>query len=208
MCIKVITADDHEIVRLGLKNLIKIDGSLEIVAEAEDGLQAFDQISKLKPDVAILDISMPNMNGIEVARKIQKENINVKVIILTMHKDREYFKEAMDCGVKGYILKENTTQDLITAIKFVSAGKYFVSPVLSEYLIKRNEEMTTLDNLSTSERRIIKLISKNKTSKEIADELNLSFRTIQNHRTNICNKLGLNGPNSLLHFAMQNKATL
>ncbi|MDP6388140.1 MAG: response regulator transcription factor [Candidatus Pacebacteria bacterium] len=208
MSIKVITADDHEIVRLGLKNLIKTDGSVEIVAEAEDGLQAFDKINKLKPDIAILDISMPNMNGIEVARKIQKENIKVEVIILTMHTGREYFKEAMDCGVKGYILKENATQDLITAIKFVSAGKHFISPQLTEHLIGMNKELTSLQSLSISEKRIIKLISRNKTSKEIAHELSLSFRTVQNHRSNICKKLDINGPNALLQFAIQNKPHL
>ena len=208
MSIKVITADDYEIVRLGLKNLIKLDGSFEIVAEAEDGLQAFDKISKLKPDVAILDISMPNMNGIEVARKIQKENINVEVIILTMHIGREYFKEAMDCGVKGYILKENTTQDLIKGIKFVSAGKHFISPQFAEHLIGMNKELTSLQSLSISEKRIIKLISRNKTSKEIAHELSLSFRTVQNHRSNICKKLEINGPNALLQFAIQNKPHL
>ncbi len=208
MNIKVITADDHEIVRLGLKNLIKTDGSVEIVAEAEDGLQAFDKINKLKPDIAILDVSMPNMNGIEVARKIQKENIKVEVIILTMHTGREYFKEAMDCGVKGYILKENATQDLITAIKFVSAGKHFISPQLTEHLIGMNKELTSLQSLSISEKRIIKLISRNKTSKEIAHELSLSFRTVQNHRSNICKKLEINGPNALLQFAIQNKPHL
>ena len=208
MNIKVITADDHEIVRLGLKNLIKTDGSVEIVAEAEDGLQAFDKINKLKPDIAILDISMPNMNGIEVARKIQKENIKVEVIILTMHTGREYFKEAMDCGVKGYILKENATQDLITAIKFVSAGKHFISPQLTEHLIGMNKELTSLQSLSISEKRIIKLISRNKTSKEIAHELSLSFRTVQNHRSNICKKLDINGPNALLQFAIQKKPHL
>ena len=208
MNIKVITADDHEIVRLGLKNLIKTDGSVEIVAEAEDGLQAFDKINKLKPDIAILDVSMPNMNGIEVARKIQKENIKVEVIILTMHTGREYFKEAMDCGVKGYILKENATQDLITAIKFVSAGKHFISPQLTEHLIGMNKELTSLQSLSISEKRIIKLISRNKTSKEIAHELSLSFRTVQNHRSNICKKLEINGPNALLQFAIQKKPHL
>ncbi|MDP6625900.1 MAG: response regulator transcription factor [Nitrospinota bacterium] len=208
MNIKVITADDHEIVRLGLKNLIKTDGSVEIVAEAEDGLQAFDKINKLKPDIAILDVSMPNMNGIEVARKIQKENIKVEVIILTMHTGREYFKEAMDCGVKGYILKENATQDLITAIKFVSAGKHFISPQLTEHLIGMNKELTSLQSLSISEKRIIKLISRNKTSKEIAHELSLSFRTVQNHRSNICKKLDINGPNALLQFAIQKKPHL
>ena len=208
MSIKVLIADDHEIIRLGLVDLIKGDNLSYLLAEAEDGLQAFNKIKKWKPDIAILDISMPNMNGIEIAREIQKKNIKVEVIILTMHTGEEYFKEAIDYGVKGYVLKSNSSNELLTALKFVSAGKHFISPVLLEYLVKTNKEMTSLDNLSASERRVVKLISENKTSKEIADELSLSFRTIQNHRSNICKKLCLNGPNSLLHFAIQNKPNL
>lgn len=208
MSIKVLIADDHKIFRLGLVDIIKGDNSSYVLAEAEDGLQAFNKIKKWNPDIAILDISMPNMNGLEIAREIQKKKIKVEIIILTMHTGEEYFKEAINYGVKGYVLKDNSSNDLLTAIKFVSAGKHFISPALSEYLVKTNKEMTSLNNLSTSERRIIKLISKNKTSKKIAGELSISFRTVQNHRANICKKLGLNGSNSLLHFAMQNKPNL
>ncbi len=209
---KILLADDHAILRQGLVKIIEDGDSYEVIAEAGDGLQAYEEIKRLKPDIAILDVSMPNMNGLEVAKKIQKEEIDVAVIILTMYVGRKYYQEAMNCGVKGYILKENSAHDLKTALKQVSAGKYFISSHLSDFLSESVKEKQffkqkiAIDDLSRAEKRILKLISANKTSKELADTLSVSFRTIQNHRTHICRKLGLKGMNALLQFAIENKS--
>ena len=209
---KILLADDHVILRQCLVKIIEDGGSYEVVAETGDGLQAFEEIKRLKPDIAILDVSMPTMTGLEVAKKIQKEEIDVAVIILTMYAGRKYYQEAMDCGVKGYILKENSAHDLRTALKQVSDGKYFISSHLSEHLIESVkekrffEENIDIDHLSPAEKRVLKLISENKTSKELADKLSVSFRTVQNHRVHICRKLGLEGMNALLQFAIENKS--
>jgi DNA-binding NarL/FixJ family response regulator len=212
---KVLIADDHPIFRQGLLKIIGADPAFEIVAEIGDGFEALAAIKKMRPDVAVLDISMPQMNGLEIARRVQQENLPVHLVILTMYKEEEYFDEAMEAGVKGYLLKENAVADLRNCLQAVAAGKYYVSPVISGYLINRNArqkalagEKPSLRLLTDTERRILKLLVQNKTSREIAAQLHVSYRTVQNHRANICQKLGLKGYNKLLGFALQNKSSL
>lgn len=211
---KILVADDHAILRQGVVKIIEGDNLFEVVAESDNGLDAFDKIKKIKPDIAILDITMPGMTGLEVARKIKEEGLNVKIIILTVHTGRNYFEEALDCDIKGYVLKQNTAHDLISALHSVIDGKRFISSLLSEYLLKSDEEKQSfnekfsLDDLSPTEKRILTLISENKTSKEIGEQLHLSTKTIQNHRAHICTKMGLSGWNALLTFAVENKAKL
>lgn len=206
MSVKVLIADDHDIIRIGLSRLIKEDNTFEVIDEASDGQQAYEKIKSLTPDIVLMDISMPMMSGLEVAKKIRSENINVKIIILTMHTSHEFFDEALNLNVEGYVLKENTINELMTALRRVSEGKRFISPLLTEYLMENNKNGNLLNLLSPAEKRVFKLISENETSKEIAHELNLSYRTVQNHRANICEKLNLQGMNALLQFAMQNKS--
>lgn len=210
---KVLLADDHSILRQGLIRIIEDDAMFKVIAEAGDGLDALKKIKELKPDIAVIDISMPGMTGLEVAKKIQEdETIGVDIIILTMYVGKKYYKEAMNNGVKGYILKENSAADLKTALQQVASGKYFISPLISDHLPENSTEKNFLNehidinDLSTSEKRVLKLISENKTSKSIAEDLSLSFRTVQNHRSHICRKLGLEGMNSLLQFAIENKS--
>jgi len=211
----VLIADDHNIFRQGLVKIVESEQSFQIAGEASDGMEALIKINELKPDIAIVDISMPVMSGLEVVRQVKKDNSTTHFIILTMHKDDEFFNEALDLGVKGYILKENTTDDLIAALNAISMGGSYISPLLSPQLItirsKRQHlvnNLPSIDNLTITEIRVLKLLSDNKTSKEIADELNISYRTVQNHRGNICEKLGLKGANRLLQFAIENKSAL
>lgn len=215
MKIKVLVADDHHIVRQGIVKLIGSDPDLEITAEAEDGLQAMNKIRDLRPDVAVLDLSMPRLNGLAVARKAREEKLPVKFVILTISADEEFLDEAMEIGAHGYVLKENTGQDLITAIKYAACGKFYISPLISGHLAEQHKkekftarEKASISALTPAECNILRLISEKKTSREIAEELFLSRRTIQNHRSNMCAKLGLRGANALLHFAIENKRNL
>lgn len=212
---KVLIADDHPIMRQGLKNIIEQSDAFEVVAEAGDGDEAMHLLEKLRPDIAVLDISMPGKNGLEVVRESKKLHLETHFVILTMFTEEEYFDAAMDCGVKGYLLKENATADLRNCLKSVAAGKRYVSPDLSDYLFERQErvqklydEVPALQSLTQMEKKILRLISENKTSKEIAAELFVSYRTVQNHRNNICQKLGFRGHNKLLKFALENKSML
>lgn len=215
MAIQVLIADDHHIFRQGLVALMKNHPSYRVIAETGDGKQALDKIKKLKPDIAILDISMPKLSGLEIAKKIKTMKSNVQLIILTMYTEEEFFREAIDCGVKGYVLKDNSQEDLITALESVSNGKLYVSPLLFSHMIKLDRKRKSLikkklaiNNLTSTEREILKHIAENKTSKQIASDQFVSFRTIQNHRTNICRKLDLQGTNALLEFAIENKSSL
>lgn len=208
MTTKVLVADDHPLFRQGLVSAIQQEDAFEVIAEAENGLEAFNLIKKEKPDIAVLDISMPKMNGLEIVRKAQKENLNVKCVIITMHKSRELLDKALEAGVKAYLLKENSASDLVTALNFVLEDRCFISPQISEGLIERNSLKQSIDTLTRSEKRILKLIAQKKSSKEIAEELNISFRTVETHRVNISSKLNLHGMNSLVLFSVENKSII
>jgi DNA-binding NarL/FixJ family response regulator len=209
----IIICDDHPIFRQGLSQIIKEQDSLELVGECEDGNRALQLIRDLKPHIAILDVSMPGKDGIEVSQIVKNENFLTKIIILTMHQDKTYFDLALDEGVKGYILKENATADLLTCINKVLKDEYYVSSLLSDLLINREKRIQSLqeknpavETLTETELKILKLLAENKTSKEIADTLFISYRTVQNHRQHISDKLNLHGPHKLLQFALENKS--
>ncbi len=213
--ITVFVADDHQIFRQGLIKLLESEASIAVVGESGDGADALQMIQELQPDVAILDISMPNKNGLEIVEQLKKDSRSVEFIILTMYDDEEYFNEALDCGVKGYLLKENAISDLLKCVACVMQGKHYVSPLISEYLLHRDDRIKKLrydrpglDKLTAMEKRILKLISDNKTSKEIAEQLFISPRTVENHRQHVCDKLGLKGHHKLLQFAIENKSYL
>ena len=212
---KIFIADDHQIFRQGLIKLLETENTLDIVGESGDGAEALQMVRDLKPAIAILDISMPNMNGLEIVKQLKKDQLGTEFIILTMYDDEEYFNEALDCGVKGYLLKDNAIADLLRCVRCVTQGKYYVSPLVSDYLVNREEKITRLKseypglaNLTAKEKRILKLIAENKTSKEIAEALFISFRTVQNHRTHISEKLDFKGHHKLLQFALENKTYL
>lgn len=208
-------ADDHPIFRRGLVDLIENDGSFDIVGEAETGEKAIHLIKKLKPEIAIIDLSMPDKSGLDVVKEIRTASLPVEFIILTIYKDEEYIDKAIELDVRGYILKDNTENDLLTSMKSVVCGEYFMSHLISKHLVNRKRNMEEFEadipfikNLTKTERKVLKLTSQNKSCKETAGEMNISPKTVQNHRNNISHKLNLKGRNSLLLFAVENKSNL
>ena len=213
--IKVFVADDHPIVRQGIISLIEEDDSFLITGETGEGKKVLPLLEELHPDIVLLDISMPDMNGLEIIKAARKSKIGADFIILTMYKDEEYFDEAISQGVKGYVLKDNAVKDLLACLKAVSNGHHYISPDLSGFLLNRQDKIQSLktkvpalENLTPGERKILKLIAENKTSKEIAETLFISIKTVQNHRQNISQKLGFRGHHRLLQFALENKSLL
>ncbi|MBA3632062.1 MAG: response regulator transcription factor [Acidobacteria bacterium] len=213
--IRVFIADDHPIYRKGLREVIEDDAELVIVGEADDGEAAFEQIQSLAPEVAVLDIGMPKMNGFAVAEEVRALKIPAKIIFLTMYKERDAFNRALDLGVKGYLLKDSAANEIVGGIKAVAGGGHYISPAISSFLVNRLAQADLLvvahpglQTLTPTENRILRLIAEKKTSKEIADGLFVSPRTVDNHRANICQKLDLRGGNALLKFALEHKSEL
>ncbi len=213
--LRILMADDHPLFRQGLRQTIETDTTLQIVREASDGRTALQFIRELKPDMCILDIQMPELDGLAVVRQMGAERLKAGVILLTMYKEEDLLNAALDLGVKGYVLKESAVTDILQAIRSVSAGHRYISPVLADFLLARRANAAAfraakpgLERLTPSECRILKLIAEDKTSKEIADELGLSPRTVENHRTNICAKLDVHGVHGLVKFAYDNKSRL
>jgi two-component system, NarL family, response regulator DegU len=210
--IKILIADDHPLMLQGLKMVLNDVEWCSNCEQAKDGEEAYSKLISGNFDVAVLDVEMPKLSGLEIARKISAIKTETKIIFLTMYKDEDLFNEAMDCGAKGFVLKENAVNDIINCISEVLEGNYYISPLISGYLVKHLNKQNNLEkiapsinNLTISERRILKLISENKTSKEIAEEFSISAKTVENHRNNISKKLNLQGSHSLLKFAITNK---
>ena len=215
--IRILIADDHPIVRGGLRMAVEEDAGLVIVAEAADGETALDLIEKLLPQIAVLDVDMPKLDGFGVAREIRKRQLPVETIFLTMHAQEDLLRAALDLGAKGYILKDSALLEIVAAVRAVAAGQPYLNSTLTARLLQRQSPLTAagnerekspLNRLTPSERRILQLIAADKSSKEIGAELSIHYRTVENHRTNICRKLGLEGANGLLRFALQNKHSL
>ena len=209
--IKLIIADDHHIFRKGILSIVSENADIEITGEAANGDDALRLIEENKPDIAILDIDMPGLSGLDVARKVKSQKLSTKIVILTIHKDKEYFDEALELDIKAYVLKESIANDLIDCIKRVATGEYYISSAISGYLVEKNKssgKQTDIEKLTNAEKEILKLIAQNKTSAQIAGELFRSVRTVENHRNNICSKLGLKGPHALLLYAIQHKSQL
>ena len=213
--ISIVIADDHPVFRQGLRQIIDMEDGLKVLGEARDGATALSMIRELKPDVAVLDINMPNMKGFDVAREIRQQGLKVGIIFLTMYDDERMFNEALNVGALGYLLKDSAISDIAESVRVVATGQHFISPSISRYLINRSSRAATLSekspslkDLTPAELRILKLISDNKTSKEIAGQLFISYRTVENHRANICQKLGIHGSNALIKFALEHKFDL
>jgi DNA-binding NarL/FixJ family response regulator len=212
--IRILIADDHPIVRKGLRFSVEEDDGLKVVAEASDGEMALALIKKHRPDIAVLDIDMPKLDGLGVAREIARQKLDAKIIFLTFHADEELFRAAMSLGSKGYILKDSASQEIVAGVRAVASGRPYISSAITEKLLHPKEppapKNTFTSNLTPTERRIMRLIADGKSSKEIGAELSIHYRTVENHRTNICRKLNLEGEgaNALLRFALQNKTLL
>ncbi len=213
--ITLVIADDHPLFRKGLRDAIEPQEQFSILAEAGDGESVLNAIQELQPQIAILDIQMPKMTGLEVARTIHQENLTVSVIILTMFDDEDVFNKAMEYGVMGYILKESATLDIIYGISKVAQGEYYISPRLAipsqrkeQSLTQLNQQNIGLSSLTPKEQRVLHLIAEKKSTREIAETLFISSRTVEHHRANICRKLNLGGSFSLLRFAIENQKNL
>ena len=213
--ITIILADDHPIVRKGLRETIEEDKRLRVVAEANNGREAVEAIEKFSPQVTILDVDMPVLNGFETAREIKRRKLKTEIIFLTMHRDEDLFNEAIDLGAKGFVLKDSALIDIIECVKAVAASEHYASHALTKFLINRSrralgltERQPTVNDLTPTERRILKLIAEDMTSKEIGEEIFISPRTVEKHRQNICQKLNLQGSHSLFKFALQHKSEL
>lgn len=204
----VIIADDHPIFRNGVREILSELKNLELLGEARDGGEAYNLILAHRPDIAILDLEMPLLSGLDVCNKVLSEKNQTRFIVLTMHKGKHFFTAAMEAGVSGYLLKDNAIQDLIKCVEMVCAGKVYVSPQIEHYLTEHTsqhqsaavQQARTL--LSPTEKIILKLISEGKSSADIAGLLFISANTVDNHRSNIARKLNLEGKNSLMKFAI------
>lgn len=211
--IRIILADDFPVVRNGLKTLIEGTKQYKVVAEAGDGEKALEYISRWKPDVAILDIDMPKLSGLDVAKEAPRISPVTRVIFLSFHRDPFILRKALSLGAKGYLLKDSAMEEIVLAIRAVVDGQVYVSTEIALKSLQAKDaavaENPILRDLTDSERRILKLIAGGLSSKEIADQVSLSYRTVENHRTAICRKLNLEGgANALLRFAIQNKEML
>lgn len=212
--VNVIIADDHPIFISGLKQIIE-SPCIKIAGEASNGKEALELIKEHKPEVVILDINMPLLDGFGVLAGIKKLKKETKVIFLTFHKNEKIFNQAMDMGAHGFVLKENASSDLIDCINTVLKGDYYISPIISGMLMSRlkrkrelEENNAGLKSLTEIEIKILKMIAELKSSKEIADELYVSIRTVEKHREHINHKLNIHGNNALLKFALDNKSSL
>ena len=208
---RIVLADDHVLVRQGLKRILEGMAGLEVVGEASDGLDLLDLLSRVTPHMVILDIFMPNLRGIEAIHEIKKIHPDVRVLILTMHKDKEYLYLALSAGAKGYLLKEDADKELFSAIEKVRQGKTYISPYFSEEVVDDlvqigrgdGKAIFEIDPLTSREREVLKLIAEGKSSKEIGALLFISVFTVNNHRASIMEKLNLNKATDLVKYAIR-----
>lgn len=207
MKIKILLADDHSMIREGIKQLLEIDSEFKVIGQAGDGIECMKLLQKELPDVLLLDVNMPRMNGIEVLEKIKEQNIDVKVLMLTIHNEVEYLLKAVDIGCDGYVLKDSDIGLLKKAITSVYEGDSFIQPdlipILNMGLINREETNQTLEGLTKRELEVLKLITEGLFNKEIAYALNISERTVKNHVSNIFKKINASDRTQAAVFAIK-----
>jgi DNA-binding NarL/FixJ family response regulator len=213
--IRVLIADDHPIFRQGLRLIIEAQRDLAVVAEASDGAQALERLQNDDVSVAVLDVTMPVKDGFAVAREVRERRLTAAVVFLTMHKDEHYLNAALDLDVRGYVLKDNATTEIVDCVRAVAAGAEYISPTLSSFLIRRRtratnlaEQKPALAQLTAAERRILRLIADGLTSREIAGQLGIGLRTVEHHRNNVAVKLELRGSHALTKFALKHQSDL
>ncbi len=204
--IKILVVDDHAIMRDGIRALLSLHNDLEIVGEASEGKEAIEKVQELGPDVVIMDVAMPGMDGLEATRRIRKRNPKVKVLVLTQHDNREYILSAIKAGTSGYVPKRAVGAELVSAIRAVNKGESFLYPSAAAALIEdylRQAEKDPYDRLTAREREILKLIAEGHTSREIATTLFISLKTVLGHRTKIMQKLDIHNRTELIRYAMR-----
>jgi DNA-binding NarL/FixJ family response regulator len=213
--ITIVIADDHPIFRAGLRQILDTDAALRVVAEAGDGDEALAAVASAQPDLVVLDIDMPGRDGLAVARALRDQRSPTRVILLTLHLDAWFLNTALDAGVQGYVPKESAVTEIIGAIKSVHRGQEYISPALSRALIDRSRRadalataLPALDRLTATEMKVLKLVAEIQTTKQIAEALGVSPRTVEHHRTSIATKLDLQGPHALTRFAVKHQSSL
>ncbi len=206
--INVMIADDHSLIREGLKQLLEFDGTIKVVCEASNGLDCLDKLHMYHPDVLLLDINMPEMNGIEVLKKMKEDQSQVKVLILTVHNETDYLMKAVDIGVDGYILKDSESQELKKAIKAVKDGENYIQPslipALNNQLVNRDNDKDKISSLTNRELEVLVQVANGMFNKEIATNLNISERTVKNHISNIFKKIDVSDRTQAAVFAIKN----
>jgi len=204
--IRILLADDHAVVRQGFKMILEAQPDMEIVGEAGNGREAVETADKLRPDVVVMDVAMPELNGIEAARRLVDSMPHAKVLALSMHKDSVYVREILRAGARGYLLKDSVAADLVAAVRAVASGQSWLSPAVSNAVLDdyRRHVTNPIDLLTSREREVLQMLAEGKTNKEIAGVLNLSVYTVDAHRGRIMEKLNLHSINELVRFAVRN----
>lgn len=208
MAVKIMIADDHSMIREGLKQLLELEGDFEVIAEACDGVECLEKLLMVKPDVLLLDINMPNMNGLEVLQKMKDKRMKVKVLVLTVHNEVEYLLKAVNIGVNGYLLKDSESAELKKAILAVVNGDDYIQPslipLLNAKMIDIDNDSVKIEKLTRRELEVLKLLAIGKYNKEVAEELEISERTVKNHVSNIFKKIGVTDRTQAAVFAIRN----
>lgn len=208
MSIKVMLADDHILMREGIRQLLEFDGSIEVIAEANDGDECIEVLQEMKPQIILLDINMPKKNGIEVLEEIKRRDIDVKVLILTVHNEIEYLMKAIEIGVDGYILKDSESSELKKAINLIIGGESYIQPklipALNKRLVTRDIDKDKINSLTDRELEVLIQVANGMFNKEIATTLNISERTVKNHVSNIFKKIGVSDRTQAAVFAIKN----
>ena len=204
MPIRIMLADDHVLVRQGLKSLLEREG-FQVVAEASDGQEALCHVESFQPDIAILDISMPTLNGLSAAREMKRSSPKTKTILLTQHDESQYIHEALEAGVKGYVLKNQVANDLLLAIRQVSRGQVYLSPGVSSAVMEayRSKSENSRSPLTLRERQVLQLIAEGKSTKDIASLLGVRVKTAESHRTRLMQKLDIHETATLVRYAVR-----
>lgn len=206
--IRVMITDDHSMIREGLKQLLEFDGSIEVVGEASNGVECLEKLSECKPEVLLLDINMPEKNGIEVLEQMKAEDSEVKVLILTVHNEMDYLMKAVDIGVDGYILKDSESSELKKAIRTVRDGESYIQPsmipALNNQLLNRDTDKNKISMLTNRELEVLVQVANGMFNKEIATNLNISERTVKNHISNIFKKIDVSDRTQAAVFAIKN----
>lgn len=204
MSIRVVLADDHVLVRQGLRSLLERE-KFEVVAEASDGQEIIRFAEELHPDIAVIDVSMPTLNGIDAARELARSSPKVKTILLTQHEDEQYIHEALRAGVRGYVLKSQVASDLLHAIQQISRGGFYLSPGVSQAVVEayRTRSERPADPLSGRERQVLQLIAEGRSTKDVACLLGISVKTAESHRSRLMQKLDIHETASLVRYAVR-----
>ena len=208
MAVKIMIADDHSMIREGLKNLLELDGDIQVIAEAVDGEDCLEKLQLVKPDVLLLDINMPKKNGLEVLKSLKSRRSKLKVLVLTVHNEIEYLMKAVDIGVNGYVLKDSESAELKKAIFTVADGETYIQPslipALNAKMIETNKDAEKIKSLTKRELDVLKLLAVGMYNKEVGKRLEISERTVKNHVSNIFKKLGVTDRTQAAVFAIRN----